>query len=1659
MAFPETPLEISSELQLGSSYLSSGAVASGIDAPTGGLVYMESSNEVHIGSDIDLRIDCAADDWTPPRNIVFLAKNYSYGVLDAQLSYELELLVDGTVRFIWSADGTFGGLKEAVSTVGVGLSDGTRKTIRIVMDADNGATVPEHTVTFYLGDGINGPWTQLGAVFVGAGATEIAETTTPIEIGTSNLGRPGFGTFGNFQGKIYSVEIWDKFFGERIANPDFTRIPRGTEEFLDGESNNWLVLGSSFIRQEWINATPDTRYADNIVISRALSGEASSVDPASCAFTLDNREGHYSSRNPTGPYYGKLRRNTPHRVSVPADESALVLNRASHDYAFALDSSGMSVTGDLDLRVDVELTSWQGLNTLLIAKVLGTADNSYYMVSDYEGYVWLSWSATGTSMISAKSTEPVPLPHHGRKTIRATLDINNGASGNTVMFYIADNLDGPWSQLGAPVVTAGTTSIFDSAAEVWFGGYSSAHPGAAHGRFYGARIYSGINGTLRASPDFGAQANDTRYFADAQGNIWRLAGSAEISGRDDRHFGAVAEWPQRWDLTGTDAYVPAVSSGTLRRIGQGESPLKSTLRRGIESLGAALISYWPLEDEEGASAFASAIADYPPMISNGTPTFATDSAFECSKPLPHLNEAMVLGFVPPYIDVSGEMQAWFVMHVPPGGVPSERCVFRIWTRDSQVVLWQLHVNAAGDLRFLGFDAGLSIVVDSGLSAFAVNGKLLRVSIGLQQNGTGVEWFLHTLEVGAVIGNFLTAIEPATTLGRITRIDSNHERILDDVAIGHISVHREIISLFDLSAELNAHRGERAAARIYRLCTEEKVPISIIGSFTDSVILGPQLPDTLINLLTESADADLGILHEPRDFLGLAYRTRASMYAQSSFGGTAVTFDYSLEQLTGISPIEDDRRTRNDITVTRRNGSSARSANDVGNITVPELSVPEIGRYDDTPTINLNVDEQLVDQASWRVHMGTVDEARYPTISVLLERAQLVSNPELTKRVKQLDVGDKLVITNTPDRFPPDDIEQIALGFSETLGGHTHSIDINCAPDSPYRVGVYDAASSRYDSQASSLVNIINETDFVLIVRTETGPQWQTVGDFPFDVVIGGERMTVISVTGQSSSFSGDLTTQEFIVTRSVNGVIKSHVPEEPIHVYQPVHYALGDDVLVGFIEPDLPDEPPPPDPGVTTVIRINAGGPQYTGPDGVVWAADQHFTGGTVANQGAPSYGTQHDEMLKTERWGAFNYAIPFVPAGAATVKLYFSENFAGTPGNGYRQFDVTLNGVLVSDNLDVYDEANGTFAQLIKTYATTIPASGICTIAFSLAGSTNNAAVVMGIEILAEGVDPPPPPPPPDPDPIGTSYGWFSGAVRPEVAGQYTQPNVDYWNTSFRGVEVTSTLTYTVRNGGWDQIVQPGYVLGNWTNPRLVVVIAQPFTPTGIAGMGAQAAAINSGAYDGHWQQWGRSLNAYVARGMAEPITEIGWEFNGNWFPHSATNAVAWRTAFARIVTQTRITRPAAKFAWTMNAGYSQNPPSHNSTDCWPGDSYVDYIGLDIYDHYPRAIGYNAINNRENTVTGRAKYWEAFADLHNKQMIFPEWGLNGAVNKLADGGQDNPDFFTWMKEWFNHLKAIGLMYAEVYFNDTNQNNVWSNLLPVHDNRNPNSRARYLSLW
>jgi len=152
------------------------------------------------------------------------------------------------------------------------------------------------------------------------------------------------------------------------------------------------------------------------------------------------------------------------------------------------------------------------------------------------------------------------------------------------------------------------------------------------------------------------------------------------------------------------------------------------------------------------------------------------------------------------------------------------------------------------------------------------------------------------------------------------------------------------------------------------------------------------------------------------------------------------------------------------------------------------------------------------------------------------------------------------------------------------------------------------------------------------------------------------------------------------------------------------------------------------------VVLINAGGAAYSAVDGSQFTADQFFTGGEAQPFGGPQgqsiAGTNDDLLYQTYRskvygGASFTYAIPIVN-GQYMVKLHFAELFF--TANDAREFDVSIEGVQVLDNHDIFETVGFETAD-IQAFTTTVSDGSLDLVFTSIGG--HDSPTLAGIEVL----------------------------------------------------------------------------------------------------------------------------------------------------------------------------------------------------------------------------------------------------------------------------------------------------------------------------------------
>ncbi len=209
-----------------------------------------------------------------------------------------------------------------------------------------------------------------------------------------------------------------------------------------------------------------------------------------------------------------------------------------------------------------------------------------------------------------------------------------------------------------------------------------------------------------------------------------------------------------------------------------------------------------------------------------------------------------------------------------------------------------------------------------------------------------------------------------------------------------------------------------------------------------------------------------------------------------------------------------------------------------------------GLYDDSTELNLETDAQCEQEAGWRLHIGTSDEERWPRFDVNFASS---GGATLIDDWLALQYGPRLNVLNPPDMYSPDPVDAFIDGREERWDPVSWDVGLFTTPASPYRILTLDDATyGRLDSDDTTVAAALDGTSTSVSIVSGTVAWVDSAtypAEFPFAVVIAGERMTVTAITGATLS-------QTLTVVRSVNAVVKSHTTGEAVSLFNPTRFAL-----------------------------------------------------------------------------------------------------------------------------------------------------------------------------------------------------------------------------------------------------------------------------------------------------------------------------------------------------------------------------------------------------------------------------------------------------------------------------------------------------------------------
>jgi hypothetical protein len=615
-----------------------------------------------------------------------------------------------------------------------------------------------------------------------------------------------------------------------------------------------------------------------------------------------------------------------------------------------------------------------------------------------------------------------------------------------------------------------------------------------------------------------------------------------------RFYGEISSWPPKWDPSHSDNFVPVEAYGILRRLGQGQPTISNALKDWVLAQ-PTLAAYYPLGGGEDTTysqnlapgktgSFRSSGATFKYGVDMGAPWLGTGMELSAAASPNHM-EATTGGS-------AGSSQVLdFVFRSDGFGVLD----VKVWpTYDSY---WNLRLNTStddGTLQVSYYDDANGLWTDtaSGPIPELQDSELHTCRFVLRDTGGGTTWFVY-IDGGAGYSGGAPPSNPPLTNVPLVWFYYTHYTGQTVVNLAHVTLWADntlsnIPAATDYYNAAFAYAGETATARITRVATDGGISVGVVTGTEPATTMGPQYTESRLEQIRDAETTDMGILYEHRVTGALMYKSRSAMYNYSQ----TFALDYSAGHVSPpLEPVDDDQTTRNDVTATRREGSSARYTVDMGPMSTQDP--PDgVGRYDTEITVNVETDGMLDGVAAWVANLGTLDKARWPSVTVNLNNPRIPST--LRDQIRAAGVGDWFTIKNMKQAYVYDDVTLIIVGYSETIDPFSHIVTFNCMPADPYTVAVYD--TSRYDADGSTLTSNVTATATSISATKGGTTLWTTdAAQMPFDIRVGGERMTVTNITGSSSP-------QTMTVTRSVNGVSKAQTAGTAIELWDTPRYAL-----------------------------------------------------------------------------------------------------------------------------------------------------------------------------------------------------------------------------------------------------------------------------------------------------------------------------------------------------------------------------------------------------------------------------------------------------------------------------------------------------------------------
>jgi hypothetical protein len=588
------------------------------------------------------------------------------------------------------------------------------------------------------------------------------------------------------------------------------------------------------------------------------------------------------------------------------------------------------------------------------------------------------------------------------------------------------------------------------------------------------------------------------------------------------------------------AWVDLQAGGMLQRVNGWTEPVSSTMVKGMLSFGSILVGAWPLEDASDATILTNIDPGGLPGRVQGVTLADSERPAGSARSAKMGAGGLMSGtFASASATAGWEISFAFKLSALPGSATYEELF--TWF-DSTGRRWTWEVNNTNFAWTVYATDGASVLSSVATSFGGIlPGSWVRVRVKTTVAGATVTYEPSWYREGDQLLTGTTLTFGGTSTGWLTTWQINAGTYnVGAWYTGVFAISDASIPILNAGviADFNGHNGETAGDRFARLAGDLNLAYTVLGDKSLSASMGGQPEATFADLCKEIVATDDALLFDDIDTVGLVLMLRNARYNQTPALALNITdLPYRPKE------VADDQATHNVVTAAQRAGGSYTASDTTGPL---GTAAPPTGVGEARQTVDVNVADEandLLQQANWWLFRGTVNLPRYPQVMI-----DLNADPGLIAQVNAVDVGSVITIAG----YRENTIRLYVLGWTEVIGSHTRTITYVCAPDQQFVVGVFDAATSRYDLKTSVLNAAKNSTVTAMTFKQTDDEAWSNV-DVPYDIVMDGERMTVTAMGSRSGSGPW---LQACTVVRSVNGVVKAQATNAPVHIATPGRYAL-----------------------------------------------------------------------------------------------------------------------------------------------------------------------------------------------------------------------------------------------------------------------------------------------------------------------------------------------------------------------------------------------------------------------------------------------------------------------------------------------------------------------